>query len=195
MKKLVIFFLVLLMLSFYGGEFATETAIIVTPESSLVIKGKTNVNKFDCKFNVQNLNNPIPVFFKFENSKLVFEETSLVLKNTCFDCGNNGMNKDFYNLLKSDVYPEVVLKLKEVKEDNYHKNWVNAKIAIKIAGVVNSYNVPLKLEGNKRMMIKGSLNLNIRDFNIEPPKKALGLIVVDEIIKIDLNLNVKEHSN
>lgn len=183
------------MLSFYGGEFATETAIIVTPESSLVIKGKTNVNKFDCKFNVQNLNNPIPVFFKLENSKLVFEETSLVLKNTCFDCGNKGMNKDFYNLLKSDAYPEVILKLKEVKEDNYHKNWVSAKIDIKIAGVMNSYSVPLKFEGNKRMMIKGTLNLNIRDFNIEPPKKALGLIVVDEIIKIDLNLNVKEHSN
>ncbi|PQV51146.1 hypothetical protein CLV33_10166 [Jejuia pallidilutea] len=192
MKKLVIFFLVLLMLSFYKGDFATETAIVVTPESSLVIKVKTNVNKFDCKFNVQNLNNPIPVFFKVENSKLVFEETSLVLKNSCFDCGNKGINKDFYNLLNSDVYPEVVLKLKEVKIDNYHKNWISAKIDIKIAGVVNSYNVPLKLEGEERMMIKGVLNLNISDFNLEPPKKALGLIVVDEMIKIDLNLKVKE---
>lgn len=195
MKKLAIFFLVLVMLSFYGGEFATETAIIVTPESSLVIKVKTNVNKFDCKFNVQNLNNPIPVFFKLENSKLVFEETSLVLKTTCFDCGSKGINKDFYSLLNSNIYPDVVLKLKEVKIDTYHKNWVNAKIEIKIAGKVNSYKVPLKLEGDEQMMIKGKLKLNILDFNLEPPKKALGLIVVDEIIEIDLNLHVKEHNN
>jgi hypothetical protein len=33
--------------------------------------------------------------------------------------------------------------------------------------------------------------LNLSDFNLEPPKKMLGLVVVDDAIEINLDLKIK----
>ncbi|WOD42487.1 YceI family protein [Hwangdonia lutea] len=193
MKRILLFFPMLIVLGFTYIETVKETAVHITPESSLIIKGKTNVNKFDCEFDVQNLESSIPVLFEIEDRKMVFKETQLVLSNSCFDCGNKAMNKDFYNLLNSDEHPNIILKLKKIEGHLSKNNVVNAHIDIDIAGVVNSYNLPLKFEGEETMNVSGVLNVNICDFNLEPPKKALGLIVVDDWIQIQFQLKIREY--
>ena len=52
-----------------------------------------------------------------------------------------------------------------------------------------SYFIPVELKDDKIINVSGALNLNICDFNLEPPKKALGLIVVSDIIKINFDLD------
>ncbi|MFD1163443.1 YceI family protein [Hwangdonia seohaensis] len=193
MKKILLFFLMLIVLGFTYIETVKETAVHITPESSLIIKGKTNINKFDCEFDVQNLESRIPVLFELIDGIMVFKETQLVLNNSCFDCGNRGMNKDFYNLLNSDEHPNITLKLKKIEGHLSKNNIVHANIDIAIAGIVNSYDLPLKFEGDKTMNVSGVLDVNICDFNLEPPKKALGLIVVDDWIQIHFQLKIQEH--
>lgn len=191
MKRFAILILVFCVFGF-SSNYIKRTRVYVGPESQLVIKGKTNINRFSCEFDATNLKNPIPVYFQNENGKMVFEETHLVLNTRCFDCGNKHMNQDFYDLLKADVYPEVVLNLRSVSLDTNTSDTVNATVDINISGVMNSYKIPLKIDQKDKMIVTGTLELNINDFNIEAPRKALGLIVVSEFIKIDLNLNITE---
>ena len=115
-----------------------------------------------------------------------------MLDNSCFDCGSRVINKDFMNLLKSEEYPKIVLELKEIKKDLSTDCIVHALIEIVIAGESKSYFIPVELKDDKIINVSGALNLNICDFNLEPPKKALGLIVVSDIIKINFDLVVEE---
>lgn len=192
LKKILFFVSIAATLAFTAVT-TGSTSVLITPSSKLLIKGKTNVNSFQCEFDVLKIKNPIPVFFKKIENKMVFDNTVLVLENNCFDCGGKGINNDFQELLKSDVYPQTQIKLKEICKDNSSENNVLASMDICIAGVTKSCTMPIQLDGEETLLIEGVLSLNICDFNLEPPKKAMGLIVVKDIIEINFQLVVKEY--
>ncbi|WP_111310017.1 YceI family protein [Confluentibacter sediminis] len=192
MKKILVLISVFTLLAF-SKNFTGNTTVIITPNSKLIIKGKTNVNSFICQYNISKLNKPIKILFKNHGDKITFEKTTLVLDNVNFDCGGAGMNNDFKELLKSDIYPNIFVNLKEIRKDQNNQNLVNALIDLEIAGVTKSYVVPVELKGDDLMNVKGILALNLRDYNLEPPKKALGLIVVKDVIEINFELAVKEY--
>lgn len=191
MKKILIFISVLTALSF-TDSFVGKTSVMIAPNSKLLIIGKTNVNSFKCNYNVLKLNKPIPVHFKKHGDKISFEKTTLVLDNMNFDCGGPGINNDFQELLKTKTYPKVFIKLKEINKDQNNESLVQALVDLEIAGITKSYTVPVELKEEGMMSIKGVLALNIRDFNLEPPKKALGMIVVKDVIEINFELAIKK---
>lgn len=191
MKKVLFFVSIIVTLAF-TVVITGSTSVIITPSSKLLINGKTNINSFKCQFDVSILKKPIPVFFQKVDDKMVFNNTTLVLDNSCFDCGGKGINSDFQELLKSDLYPQTLIKLKEICKDTNNLNCVLAFLDISIAGVSKSYRIPIELKGEETLLIKGVLEIDICDFNLEPPKKALGLIVVKDTIEINFQLLVKE---
>jgi len=192
MKKILIFISVLTAFAF-TKSFVASTSIIITPNSKLLIKVKTNVNSFNCQYDVLKLNKPIPISFKNHGNKTSFERTTLVLDNVNFDCGGSAINNDFKELLKTKTHPKIFIHLKEINKDQNKEGLVQALIDLEIAGVTKSYTVPVELKQEETMLIKGILPLNIRDFYLEPPKKAMGLIVVKDVIEINFELTVKQH--
>ncbi|WP_139001970.1 YceI family protein [Hyunsoonleella aestuarii] len=194
MNRFVAYIMILLMFSFNDYSDIRETLVVITPSSKVEIKGKTNINKFNCYFDCSNIKNPIPISYQFNDTNMLFHNTKLILQNSCFDCRNNGMNKDFYNLLNSDIHPSIMMELVSVKKQDLNTNF-NALVNIELSGVKKSYYIPVIIEKNESISINGSIKLNICDFNLDPPTKALGLIVVDEEIEIILQLEVKEQIN
>lgn len=193
MKKLLFFISVLTLFAF-TNRFVKSTSVVIDSKSKLVINGKTNVNTFRCKYDILKLNKPISVSFKRVNNKIVFDKTVLVLGTDCFDCGGIGINSDFQKLLKSETYPEIHINLKEITADIEKSKQLKALLDLEISGVTNTYSIPVKLKDQGTLTVEGDLTLNIRDFNLEPPKKALGLIVVKDTISINFHLNIKEHN-
>lgn len=191
MKKILLFISILTTVAFTGGGFG-RTSVVITSGSKLQIIGSTNVNSFKCNYDILKLEKTIPVFYKRLNDKIIFDNTVLVLDNVNFDCGGNSINADFQELLKTETYPQIFIKLKEISKDPKKNKQVLAQLDINIAGVTKTYVTQVKIEGNDVMLMKGFLNLNLRDFNLEPPKKAFGLIVVKDVIEINFELAVKE---
>ena len=194
MKRVLFFVIIIFLLAFTAGDRFKNTTILITPESKLIIKGKTNVNKFQCIYNTSQLQDPIPVYYEIKDNSLIFIDTKLILKNDCFDCGNKTMNKDFKNLLKSETYPQIQITLQELKNSKTQNGeLMQAQLDIEIAGVIKNYTIPVSLENEKEMFVKGVLVINIIDFKMEPPKKLMGIITVEETIDIDLQLLIKEY--
>lgn len=181
--------------AFTTFEMFNDTSVLITPESQLLIKGKTNVSKFKCEFNINQINEPIPLYYQLVNNKMVFEKAKLKLDNQCFDCGSRGINKDFRALLKSEDYPEIELHLKEIKNIKTNPSQVNALLELHIAGKSNSYQMPLTIDNSQDICVSGLLKLNITDFDLVAPKKALGLVVVSDEIEINFQLIFKELKN
>ncbi len=91
-------------------------------------------------------------------------------------------------MLKTSEYPEIFLELKKLSMESSEK--AIAEVLISIAGKTETYKVPVEITEGPVSQYTGNLVLNIKDFNLEPPKKMLGLIVVKDDIEISFCLNV-----
>ena len=166
------------------GDFEKED-IKILPESELIIAGSTNVNKFDCKFNIDLISDWKQIKYSQEDNFIHFNDLRLHLLTKGFDCGNKRMNADFQDLLICEKYPEIEIKINRI--ELFSKEYSKAYITVKLAGQVNNYNLPVHISQNH---FQGKFKMNIRDFGLEPPTKALGLIEVDEQIEVQFNLKV-----
>lgn len=185
---------VFLTLSFLMVSFASiavekdEKTIFINPKSELKIIGSTNVNTFKCIFNVENLDKPLEIVYEEDNNVIRFQRSTLVLKNSFFDCGGYGINRDFHELLRTKEHPQILLTLKEIEKETYSENKLKALVEIQIAGVSRSYLVVVQADQKDSLHISGGLKLNITDFDLEAPTKMMGLVVVSENIEIVFNL-------
>ncbi len=193
MKKLIYIAPILMLVSFTSIHVLKNSkSVLIAPESKLYITGSSNVNKFKCEFNIKTLNAPISVIYSEQQDVIHFENTTLTLENSCFDCGGNAINKDFYRLLKSEEYPHIFLRLKQIKKTHQDKNGIEATVEIEIAGISKSYLMEAQFVNNHDLIISGQLKLDISDFDLKPPKKIFGLIIISEDIEISFKLVVED---
>ena len=191
MKKLLLVVMLL-----FAGAFSNaqngfhELNITVLPSSQLSINGDTNINKFECIFDTAYLKKAQKVYYSKKDSIMSFTGATLVLNTQGFDCGNKGINQDFHDLIKSEEYPEILLEISEVRLRT--KAFGVATICITMAGKQKFYQVPINIKDGETAQFQGELELNIKDFNLEPPKKLFGIIVVKDEIEIGFDLKVKK---
>lgn len=161
-------------------------SIEISLNSKLSISGDTNINAFECEFNTSYLEPCKDVIYRKIGNNIVFENAWLSLRNEGFDCGNKAINKDFHDILETKNHPKITLELTEV--NLFPNNKGNARVKISIAGKQQVYFVPVQIFGEPTNRFVGTLKLNIRDFDLEPPKKLFGLIVIKEEIEINFDL-------
>ena len=181
-------FLIFSLKGFAQNDLAKKT-IKILATSELTIKGDTNISEFECVFNTIYLEDSREVLYVKNGTDISFKNAILSLKNKGFDCGNNAINKDFHSLLKTKEYPMITLELTEITIDKFQKG--KACVKITIAGTKKDYTFSIDILSSPMNRFVGKLKLHIRDFNLEPPKKMLGLIVIKEEIEIDFNLVVE----
>ena len=178
-------FFALLIMFICVGLKSNHSVVKFTSNSELTIKGKSNVNAFECKYNTTYLTKEkIAVELTKNKSKLKFKGAKINIKSDGFDCANKLITKDLKSLLKSNTYNYITITLKELEENKYN---YNAKIDVKIAGVEKEYIMPVTFN-EKNLNVKGNLNIDIKDFKLKTPKKLLGIIKVDDTVAIDFNL-------
>lgn len=189
MKTLLLFSFLLLFSTLGFSQNGTNNRTIkIMPDSKLTITGDTNISEFACAFNSKMIPSSRKVSMREVGSELHFENAILKLDNTGFDCGSKGINKDFHALIKTEEYPEISLELKKLCIDT--PTQATADLVISIAGKKKAYQVPVTIIDGNIPQYRGDLTLNINDFDLKPPKKMFGLIVVREDIDINFNLNV-----
>lgn len=173
---------VLILLSF--GFTKNQTKVKITNKSEVTIKGKSNVNSFECKYNSDFIENDLHVSVTRNNSKIVLDGAKIAIKSTGFDCAHKMITKDFKSILKAEEYPYIVINVKEL---NAVKENITAKLNVKIAGIEREYLVPVTYNQTTNN-VKGQLKLNIKDFKLKSPKKLLGMVVVNDNVEINFNL-------
>ncbi|WP_127139937.1 YceI family protein [Flagellimonas marinaquae] len=189
-KTTVLALLVLSWFSFSDPE--RETKVRVQPQSEVVIAGTTNINNFTCKYNLQELEVPIRLMYDEKSEHIVFKNAELKLVNDCFDCGGKAINRDFKELLKTEKHPQVALRLLYVEPAPSNQNTLGVGLEIKIAGVSRTYQTQLHCKQNKDICVTGTLDLKLSDFELEAPKKMLGMVKVDDEIKVHVTLQMSE---
>lgn len=166
--------------------------------SKLTIHGKTNVNTFECELN-QAFNHEI-LKVTSENSDFVIDFDGLVLKYgvSRFDCGHEIMNKDFREILNSSEHPFFFLKINEIyiREETSLMDKLDVKsfVTISLAGVERTKIIQDGVVINhddQTLTFMGSRTLQMTEFNIKPPTKFLGLVSVEDELKVSFEIRMK----
>ena len=191
-KKLAFILVILLTLSFNDViENNNFKVVTVMSDSSIQINGSTNVNTFICDLNLDQVNSVITANYLKNDNRLNFNNTVIEFQNNCFDCGSNVMNKEFLKMLNTELFPNIILELSEVVTNPSDHEDIYVHLIVSLAGCTQNYCAPITLEHNTIYKALGCLSLRLSDFNLSPPKKALGLITVSNEIDINFDLKIK----
>lgn len=195
----------------FEQDSSTTVDIIIEEGSYLLINGKTNVNQFQCRYDDLASDGKLKMTVIYDDGCLYFKKTKLTLNTKNFYCENKLMTKDFQDLMQADKYPYISINVEciETGADNKVKNIpvttesenLNITAAavhanFQITDEVNNYRIPVEIQRDKNKRIyTGTMMVNIRDFGLEPPKKMLGMVQVDQWIEVYLYLIISLGDN
>lgn len=125
-------------------------------------------------------------------------EISVSLPVESLSCGKRAMDKDMYEALKSNSYPNISYKLlsAQLAENNSDTTgWMNihTRGIMEIAGVqdTTSFMVQGKLLSENRFQVKGSKHIHMDTYNIERPTAMLGLIKASKDLSVHFDVIVQ----
>ena len=125
-------------------------------------------------------------------------EISVSLPVEALSCGKRAMDKDMYEALKSNSYPNIhykILSAQLADDENDTNEWMNiyTRGIMEIAGVqdTTSFIVQGKLLNNNRFHVKGSKQIHMDTYNIERPTAMLGLIKASKDLSVHFDVTVQ----
>jgi len=154
-------------------------------QSFVVIHGSSNINQF-------HFTHDRPVV---ENASGNFKtENYIRIPVNGFDASNNKMLSDFHDMVKAEEYPDIHIEIEPGKSADFDETSgrTRFKSKISIAGKTNEYIIPSEVSACQvsGYMLKGNLMVKLTDFGIEPPRKVLGAVRVNNEVFINFAFRI-----
>jgi hypothetical protein len=179
-----------LLLCCYGSVISSITQSNNSTGNYISIQGTSNVNEFQLT-----LTNPdINEISEDTTTRSHYRKIKLAVNN--FHSENQKIAADFREMVQASKFPYIGISIEHRKTADFEETsgMTNFNIIITIAGVSNQYEVPCEVfsQTNAGYTISGSFSINLTDFKIDPPRKFLGLIKVNNEVYIDFLFNFEE---
>ncbi len=177
--------LVLLQVSLWPLQ--SQDYMVVTGKS-VIINGTTTLGKFTCDLEQQGRSDTV-IFHQDHSHEIHPPVLDIALEVKAFGCGNKMLDKDFNHTLKSSEYPHIRVVVDHFfhEGDRYYSSLI-----LKLAGKeLYMERLPFLMKGEKgAKSMEADFHLNLSYFDLDPPKKFLGLLKVREELTILLNLQI-----
>lgn len=198
-------FALLILLPFLGiftdlpgqpGERSRLLRWVVTKNSSITVKGESNVNKFQCIVIRYLQPDTLQYLHEKKLNKQLFRGT-LSVDVVMFDCHNKHMTGDMRKTLKAETYPRLhisFLSLEHPMEHLHTNQSIPGLVEVTLAGVTKQFRLlfQFQLHENGDMVMVGEHGFLFTDFGLVPPHKMAGMIRVKNEFKVQFNLLLKQ---
>lgn len=163
--------------------------------STLVIKGTSNVHKWEAKVN--QLSGSAELIFEGDQLKKVSESRFDILVKGIKSSKGNTMDNKMYQALKSDDCAQISFHLLSSTLDA-------GGTTLKSSGTLTVACTPKKIDlvttvknsGNGQYNLSGSVKMKMTDFGIKPPTALLGAMVTGDDITVEYEITlIKDKSN
>jgi hypothetical protein len=118
----------------------------------------------------------------------------MVIPVSSFECGNDLITRDFQETLKVNEYPELTIRFVSIDDRAtvLQAGAVTGKVEITLAGTTRVYSVLYRAASNGRntFSLTGKQAVCFSDFNLEAPRKMMGLIKVQDNLEVEFQLHL-----
>lgn len=194
MKAVSIFFTLFLLMNFapVPEKGVLVHRFIVLPESKLTIDGKTNVNAFQCAITKYTGKDTLVLEEGGRNRRPVFRKGYVGLEASSFDCGMKVMTNDFGKTIKAKEYPVVSIEFISFERAPKYgaEETFKGKLKIALGGVTKTFdmNCTIAVKSSGHIHLLGSRDFTFSDFNLEAPSKMMGMVKVNDALKVNFHL-------
>jgi len=169
--------------------------LIVLPSSTLDIEGTTNINSFKCAISRYVGRDTLVLHEGGKNIRPVFVKGEVALDASSFDCGMELMTADFHRSINSKVYPAIVIdfiSFERMPSYTSAREMFKGILKISLGGVTRLFEVNCTIAANSSGIITlaGSRDFTFSDFGLTPPTRMLGVVKVNEALKVTFNLKL-----
>jgi hypothetical protein len=195
MKRSIILFGILVIMSAFRGNSLLVHRLIVLPDSRLTIDGRTNVNTFKCAIGQYHGKDTLVLHEGGMNVRPVFVKGSVMLEATSFDCGMALMTSDFRKTIGSKSYPFIIIDFISFERTPRYSGDEKFKGIVKISlgGVTRLFEMDCAIEAKSSGLIHltGQKDFTFADFSLQPPKKMMGMVKVEQALNVAFHLVLK----
>jgi len=193
-------FLTALMLTIFAVSavptLVTAQKYVISDASTMTIYGSANVTDWEAK--VKTISGEV-VLRNSENANWAdadaswFEEVRITMPVGDIDADSRRMNNNMHDYLKKSNHPNITYELKEGKSlalDGNPDATLTAIGVVTAAGVSHEieHEVKISKSENGDLVISGSKDLEMSDFNIDPPTAMLGSVRARNEMTIEFEL-------
>lgn len=180
------------------GQEAKETSLInatLLENSSITINGSSTLHDWQVEADSFTVQFQIPADW-FRSDEVwageVVRELTVSVPVEQLDGGKKKMNRDLREVLRYEEYPVIRFIWDELTFAGATDTGRAAKVSgrVIIAGVerATQFNANLVINEWSQIVAAGSVELNMRDFDIDPPKAFFGVIRTDEVVNLNFEL-------
>ncbi|MFN8889509.1 MAG: hypothetical protein ACK5WF_18770 [Cyclobacteriaceae bacterium] len=196
MKNTLSFFALIFLLCGFRADNVLVHRLIVLPDSRLIIEGKTNVNSYSCAIPRYIGKDTLVLHEGGRNVRPVFVKGEVSLDARSFDCGIAPMTADFRKTINSKTHPVILIDFISFERAPSYKSGeekFKSVVRISLAGVSKLFEMDCSIAAMPSGLIhlKGGRQFLFADFNLEAPKHMLGLVKVDQQLRVGFHLVLK----
>ncbi len=180
MKTPAAFFLLLLS-SVVGASSRNESSGLTRQISFIKVLGKTNLSEFSLQYASGKEDSDLNILIDGNRAKIPVR----LLK-----AESEQMTRDFLLLLQEDRFPYIDIEFSENPAvPALEEADLLPTISLTIAGVENRYPLTCRLEfKDGKRILTGTVRLRLTDFNLQPPTKLMGVVKVQDEIRISFGV-------
>lgn len=171
-----------------GGSGLAQDISVDQEKSRLWIEGRSNVNQFNCR--AERYNTSVTTS-ENQNGQL---DVEVDISVSGFECGKRRMNRDLYEALMAEQYPNISFEYKETRSMSYNEYQDRYTLVVTgnltVAGHTKKIEFPMEayvLEDGT-LQASGQTTLRMTDYNVDPPTAMLGLVKVDDLLTVHFEL-------
>lgn len=169
---------------------------VVSQNSSLSVKGSTNVNQFTCVIPDCPQQDTLRVASGTSEQPVALTGR-IRLPVSSFDCHLPAMTRQLRETLKEKRFPALYIRfisLSKLPALSTVPARITGLVDIEIAGATKRLEVSYQLNQDAQQVIhlRGSRALNFSDFDLVPPTKLGGMIKTRDELNVDFQLNINE---
>lgn len=185
-KYLVFVFLMLHQLCTDAASPAKNAPLDSYLIEQVVISGSTNINSFQLIYNEENYSE-----ISSNTEDILSDLVKLSIPVQKIEAESTSMKKDFLKMVNADKYPIINIALTELITSDFSNSTDTChQINLTMNGITKSYTCFPSVEKDSfgNVQLSGNLNVKLSEFNIQPPKKIMGLIKVENEVFISFKV-------
>ncbi|WP_157939490.1 YceI family protein [Gracilimonas amylolytica] len=170
-----------LMFAFSTMLVSAQSYSIDVENSKVVIDGTSNVHDWESEAEQFSGNATIEIE---EDSLISISDLQFNVVVDGIKSGKGGMDSKTYDALDKKKYPNITFVLSEVTSIN--DSSLSATGDLTISGVTKSIqmDVEYEIQPDGSVLFKGTQNINMKDYDVDPPKAMFGAIKAGEEVDV-----------
>lgn len=197
MKSLLLS-LLLFLFAFSGSVTAQSADYELLDKSTMQVDGTSSIHDWTADVEEINIDaNFNASAFTPESDENPVTSLTLTVPVEEMESGKGRMNGKMYDALKKDDHPNITFELStaEISEGSSESSFtLNTTGTLTIAGVSEEINFPVEgsVTGDGVYTFTGSYELNMEDYDVDPPSAMFGTIKSGEMVTISFELFFSE---